>query len=219
MQTNLELIKSLPMFASESTELINEVAASTSIKTIPQAQQIAYEGMNSEWFFIVISGSIRVYKMSDSGKEVTLFNIHEHESCILTIFSILSQKSYPAFASTQTELQALMIPSAKFKKWVNQHSSLRDYIFQSLSGRLTDILNTFDQVIFQRMDSRIANFILDKCQQEGETIKMTHEQISHELGTNRVVVSRILESFAAENSIALARGRITLLNKTALQNK
>jgi CRP/FNR family transcriptional regulator len=219
MRTDIELIKNLPIFAGANASLIKDIASSTSIKTFPQGQELAYEGMNSEWFFIVLSGSIRVYKMSDTGKEVTLFNIHEQQSCILTIFSILSQKSYPAFASTQTELKALMIPSALFKKWTDEHSMLRDYIFQSLSGRLTDILNTFDQVIFQRMDRRIARFILEKCKNEGDTLDMTHEQISHELGTNRVVISRILETFSADSAITLDRGHITLQDKTYLQSK
>jgi len=219
MRTDIKLIQDLPMFAAASPSLIADVVSNASIKTFPKGQELAYEGMHSEWFFIVLSGSIRVYKMSDTGKEVTLFNIHEQQSCILTIFSILSQKSYPAYASTQTELTALMIPSALFKKWADEHSVLRDHIFQSLSGRLTDILNTFDQVIFQRMDSRIALFILENCENEGGTINMTHEQISHELGTNRVVISRILETFSADGAITLGRGRITLQNKIYLQRK
>jgi CRP/FNR family transcriptional regulator len=219
MRVDIQLIKNLPMFAGANASLIEDIASNTSIKMFPKGQELAYEGMNSEWFFIVLSGSVRVYKMSDTGKEVTLFNIHEQQSCILTIFSILSQKSYPAFASTQTELTALMIPSALFKKWADEHSILRDYIFQSLSGRLTDILNTFDQVIFQRMDSRIARFILENCENEGDTMNITHEQISHELGTNRVVISRILETFSADSAITLGRGHITLQNKAYLQSK
>jgi len=207
------------MFAAADESLLREVAASASLKTIPKGQQIAYQGMTSEWFFVVIRGDIRVYKMNEAGKEITLFNIADHQSCILTIFSILSQAQYPAFASTQSELQALMIPAAPFKKWVDEHSVLRDHIFHSLSGRLTDILDTVDQVLFQRMDSRIAKFILNKCSDTNNRLKMTHEQLSLELGTNRVVVSRILETFATEGCIQLSRGCITLVDRAALLAK
>ena len=165
--------------------------------------------MASEWFFI-IKGDIRVYKMNQAGKEITLFNITDNESCILTVFSILSQADYPAFASTQSETQALMVPAAPFKQWVDEHSVLRDHIFLSLSGRLTDILNTVDQVIFQRMDSRIAKFLLAKYSNASSQLNITHERLSLELGTNRVVVSRILEAFAEEGAIRLSRGRIHL---------
>jgi len=219
MSVDINLVRNLPLFASASESLISDICSAAILKTIPKGQQIAYEGMSSEWFFVVLSGNIRVYKMSDSGKELTLFNITDNESCILTIFSILNQDSYPAFASTQSELTALMIPAASFKKWVDIHSSLRDHIFLSLSGRLTDILNTFDQVIFQRMDSRIAKFILGKCTSDGDSLKMTHEQLSLELGTNRVVVSRILEAFAEEGSVVLNRGHITLKDTSKLVKK
>jgi len=219
MSVDINLIRKLPIFSSASDDLLSNIASRSQLQTIPKGQQIAYEGMSSDWFFIILSGDIRVYKMSESGKEVTLFNITDNESCILTIFSILSEKKYPAFASTQTELTALMIPAPPFKQWVDEHGSLRDHIFTSLSGRLTDILNTFDQVIFQRMDRRIAKFILNKCSNAGDALMTTHEQISLELGTNRVVVSRILEAFAEEGAIALSRGRITLKNKNKLLEK
>lgn len=207
------------MFAAANESLLSDVAANAVLKTMPKGQQIAYEGMKSDWFFVVLSGDIRVYKMGQSGKEVTLFNIADNESCILTIFSILGQRQYPAFASTQSELTALMVPAAAFKKWVDEHGALRDFIFLSLSGRLTGILDTFDQVIFQRMDSRIAKFILAKCSNPGDMLKMTHEQLSLELGTNRVVISRILESFSEEGLITLGRGCITLRDKAPLLKK
>jgi len=69
------------------------------------------------------------------------------------------------------------------------------------------------------MDSRIAKFLLAKSSDISPQVKITHEKLSLELGTNRVVVSRILEAFAAEQSIKLTRGCITLLDKTKLQNK
>jgi len=219
MSVDINLVRKLPFFSSASESLITHVASNAMIKTIPKGQQIAYEGMNSEWFFVVLSGDIRVYKMSESGKEITLFNIKNDESCILTIFSILSQQKYPAFASTQSDITALMIPAALFKRLADEHSSLRDHIFLSLSSRLTDILNTFDEVIFQRMDSRIAKFILAKCANAGDTLMMTHEQLSLELGTNRVVVSRILEAFAEEGSVTLSRGCITLQDRNELLKK
>ncbi len=97
--------------------------------------------------------------MSESGKAITLLNVARHERCILTIFSILGGHQYPVFASTQSEGQALMIPAALFKHLVDESGSLGGHVFQSLSGRLTGILTTFDRIIFQRMDKRIAQLI------------------------------------------------------------
>lgn len=219
MAVDEELIKSLPIFAKANDELLSLVSQCGAIKEIPTGQQIAYEGMSSEWFFVLLSGSIRVYKMSESGREVTLYNVEQNESCVLTIFSIVTQTSYPAFASTQTDIKGLMIPAAPFRNWIDKHGCLRDHVFHSLSGRLNDILETFDKVIFQRVDTRVAQFILNKCRNNGGTLSVTHEQLSQELGTGRVVVSRTLEGFAAENFIQLARGRITLLDKDGLANK
>lgn len=55
MSVDIELIKKLPMFANASEALLSDVSAQAIIKTIPEGLQIAYEGMTSEWFFIVLS--------------------------------------------------------------------------------------------------------------------------------------------------------------------
>jgi CRP/FNR family transcriptional regulator len=116
MTVDKELIRNIPFFASASDELLDTISNHASIKQLPADLQIAYEGMSSEHFFIVLSGEVRVYKMSSEGKEVTLFKVLEDESCILTIFSIINHSHYPAFASTQTEIEALMIPAKAFEQ-------------------------------------------------------------------------------------------------------
>ncbi|ORU95007.1 MAG: hypothetical protein A6F71_10220 [Cycloclasticus sp. symbiont of Poecilosclerida sp. M] len=131
MAVDKELINPPPFFADANDELLDAVAENASIKKLPADMQLAYEGMRSDHFFIVLSGEIRVYKMGTSGKEVTLFKVQEGESCILTIFSIVNQSAYPAFASTQTDIQVLMIPAEIFKKWVRDSINIRDYIFCS----------------------------------------------------------------------------------------
>ena len=219
MSINKALVKRLPIFSGVSDKLLDLVVKNSVLKTIPVNQQIAYQGMESEWFFVLLEGSIRVYKMSESGREVTLYKVEEDESCILTIFSILTDKSYPAYASSQTEIKVLMIPSKPFKQWINENSSLRDHIFDSLSGRLNDILETFDKVIFQRVDTRIAQFLYNKCEKDGGIVSITHDQLSQEIGTGRVVVSRILEGFESEGLISLGRGKIALLDRAKLSDK
>ena len=219
MSINKALVKRLPIFSGVSDKLLDLVVKNSVLKTIPVNQQIAYQGMESEWFFVLLEGSIRVYKMSESGREVTLYKVEEDESCILTIFSILTDKSYPAYASSQTEIKVLMIPSKPFKQWINENSSLRDHIFDSLSGRLNDILETFDKVIFQRVDTRVAQFLYNKCKKDGDVVNITHDQLSQEIGTSRVVVSRILEGFESESLISLSRGRIAILDRTKLLDK
>ena len=137
----------------------------------------------------------------------------------ICIFSILGQNSYPANATTQSDSVLLMMPAKSLRSCVDQNSALREHIFLSLSQRFNDILATIDQVIFQRMDNRIAQFILHHLPPENSSLKMTHEHISHELGTNRVVVSRILEAFEKEGMVSLNRGIINVRDKVRLAAK
>lgn len=219
MSLDPQRLQSIPWFQQAGPALIDDLARQGGIKQIPAAQQLAFEGAESEWFFVLLSGRLRVYKLSETGREVTLYHVQQHESCVLTIFSILSQTRFPAFAVSETELELLMVPARIFKAWVDQHPLWREHVFQALSCRLHDILQTLDRVTFQRVDARVAEYLIRFSDPEQQRVLITHEKLARELGTSRVVVSRILEGFERDGIVRLARGQIQVLSRIGLQQK
>ena len=219
MAVDLQVLKQFALFENSSSAVLDEITRYAVLKTIPAGQQLAFEGINSEWFFILLSGSIRVFKLGENGREVTLYHVQQQESCVLTIFSILSKTGYPAFALSETRLEALMIPAQRFKKWVNDYGLWREHVFNSLSGRLQDLLLTIDKVTFQRVDARIAEFLNRQSRENDGSVLITHEKLAREVGSARVVVSRILEEFERSGLVVLARGRIRIVDREKLIEK
>lgn len=219
MAVDPEVLSQFPLFHDAGATVLDDITRHAALKSIPAHQQLVFEGATSEWFFILLSGRIRVFKLGENGREVTLYHVQQHESCVLTIFSILSKTGYPAFAISETPLEALMVPAGRFKKWVDEHGLWREHVFNSLAGRLQDLLRTIDKVAFQRVDLRIAEFLKTHSQDNDGLVTITHEKLAQELGTSRVVVSRILEEFERSGILALARGRIRVLNIEKLVDK
>ncbi|MGB3694175.1 MAG: Crp/Fnr family transcriptional regulator [Spirulinaceae cyanobacterium] len=171
---------------------------------------VCLEGEMCNHLPLVISGSVRIYKTGESGREVTLYHLEQGDSCILTASSIISQKVFPAFAVTETEVEAFVIPANSLREWVIHEPIWQEYIFGLLAQRLANVIEIVEEVAFRRMDSRIASYLLNNGDSNIRTLRITHEAIAQELGSSREVVSRILKSFEKQGLLSLSRGKIEL---------
>jgi CRP/FNR family transcriptional regulator len=183
---------------------------------IPRGHDMFMEGDHVDAIALLISGVVRVYKIGEMGREITLYRFGNGESCILTANAILSQKTFPAVAVVESDAEAVMIPSDTFRDWVRHYDFWREFVFELLSQRLSSVMSILDEVVFQRMDARIAAFLLKKAR-PGLRIQITHQEIAAELGTSREVVSRILEGFASAGMIVGSRGELEIQDRDGLE--
>ncbi|RMF55951.1 MAG: Crp/Fnr family transcriptional regulator [Calditrichaeota bacterium] len=212
---NQNVIEKFPFLQNATQKALDEFREYALLKTFQAGEMLSYEGDSCAYFLIVISGKIRVYKAGITEREITLYRVNAYESCILTAFCILTQTAFPAFAVAETDVEVVLIPSPVFRDWVNRYEVWRKFMFNNLSIRLNEILHTIDKMAFQRLDARVASYLLQTAN-SSQQIKITHQQLAKEVGSSRVVVSRILESMAEEGLIALGRGIITIRNRQGL---
>ncbi|MDY7019905.1 MAG: Crp/Fnr family transcriptional regulator [Cyanobacteriota bacterium] len=180
-------------------------------------QLIGLEGELCEYLPLVISGNVRVYKIGENGREITLYHLERGDSCIMTASCIISQKVFPAFALAETEVEAFIIPANSLRTWVTHNTIWQAYIFGLLSQRLANVIEIIEEVAFRRMDSRIASYLLNNVSNQSHTVRITHEAIAQELGSSREVVSRILKTFEKQKILSLLRGKIELHNWEELE--
>jgi CRP/FNR family transcriptional regulator len=216
--TAIDLEQHFAFLKNADQEIKKQLLQHARIAEIPAGASICWEGDTCTQLALVLSGAVRVYKVGESGREITLYRIEENESCILTASCILSQTQFPAFAVTETAVQAVLVPASILREWVQQYEVWRDYVFGLMSKRLATVIATVEEVAFRRVDARIAEFVANLAEEQQE-VKITHQEIAFELGTAREVVSRILKDFEREKLIALSRGSIIIHNKQALLEK
>jgi CRP/FNR family transcriptional regulator len=183
--------------------------------TLESGRVISRQGHPCTHLPLLLRGCARVYKLGDSGREITLYRIRPGESCVLTASCMLSGSAFPAEAVTETETTAVVVPVAQALTWFEQVPHWRQFVFGMISNRLMEILGLVDEITFRRMDSRLASYLLHEG--SGDSLARTHQQIADELGSAREVVSRLLKGFEAAGMIRIGRGRIQLLDRTALR--
>ncbi len=181
---------------------------------------VCQKGNDCTHLALLLKGSVRVYILAETGREITLYRIHAGQSCILTASCIQSDVAFPAFAICDHAIEAVLIPSAYLQKYLDESAVWRRYIFGLVSQRMTSVISLVEEVAFRKLDQRIACLLLQYQQKNhSSTIQVTHQKIALELGTSREVVSRILLDFQQDTMIKLIRGSITLLNYKKINNK
>ena len=184
---------------------------------IPSGREIFAEGDEVNGIALLMSGVVRVYKLSQTGREITLYRFGEGESCIITANAILHQQDFPAIAVVEQDAEAVIIPAETFIDWVKRYDPWRDFVFTLVSQRLSRVMEIIEEVAFHRMDRRIASFLLERSKLENP-ISITHQEIANEIGSSREVVSRLLEDFAEQGFIYLSRGEIKVTNFEGLKS-
>lgn len=208
MTTN-DFITAFPVFRKAASDLVRNLVTAGRFQLIPVGTRIYTEGDDCRGIAFVLSGEIRIYKIGETGREITLYEIGPGEMCILNASCILSGSTYPANAIVAADASVLLVPSADFHRLVTTHEEMRVFVFLLLSKRLATVMELVEEVAFGRMDQRLLDYLIEKS--EGGRLETTHQNIANDLGTSREVVSRLLKDFERKRQIRLSRNLITLL--------
>ncbi len=209
----------LPFLAEPTAAVTRAFVGQASLLRFPAATTVFAEGDQCNAFAILAHGRVRVFKIGETGREITLYRFARGESCILTASCILSDRQFPAIATVEEPVEAFVVPHTVFQHWVDTFPVWRTYVFQLLAQRLATVMAILDEVAFQRMDVRIAAFLLRQIPADTSALTLTHQQIAAELGSSREVISRILADFTACGLVQVARSSVTILDRHGLQRR
>lgn len=180
-------------------------------KTFAEGDVILNENAYIKAIPIVMSGSIRVMRTDDDDREILLYYIKAGESCIMSFLGGIHQDTSKVKAIAEEPTEILFVPIDKVNLLIKDYPEWLDYIFRLYHKRFEELLDVVNAIAFKKLDERLLDFIKKKCAiNENKTLVITHEHIANELGTARVVVSRLLKQMEQEGLVTLGRNKIIL---------
>lgn len=197
-------------------DIRDQLVSGSEVVTVPQGTQIFAPGRTADRLWLLLDGTVKVQHRSETGRDIFLYRVHAGESCVLTTASMLAFEDYAAEGTAETEVRAVATPRATFDDLVARSKVFREFVFTAYSRRITDLFSLIDDIVFQRMDVRLAERLLDLAD-AGGTVKATHAVLATELGTAREVISRILQDFQRRGWVAQARGEVRLTDRAGLE--
>jgi CRP/FNR family transcriptional regulator len=173
---------------------------------------------NCSGLFLILSGQVRAYIVSESGKEITLYRLFDRDVCIFSASCMMKNIAFEIYIEVEKDTQAYLIPTAAFRKLSAESLAVQVFTNNLMASRFTEVMWIMEQALFMSFDKRLANFLLEQISIEAsDTLEITHEKIANHLGTAREVVTRMLKYFQNEGMVSLSRGAIEILDRDKLE--
>ena len=161
---------------------------------------------------LVISGSFKVSRMNEEGMEMLLYYVKEGESCAMTLNCCMIGQFSVIKGTAEDDSLILCVPVGLMDEWMTKYSGWKKFVMNTLFNRFTELVKAFDEVAFKKLDERLIRYLKEKSKSGGSSlINLTHQQIADDLGTNRVVISRLLKELENQKKILLFRNQLKLL--------
>ncbi len=195
-----------------SPKMQETLLAMGTLKEVKEGDTVLQEEAYIKSIPLVIKGSLRVMRLEPDGRQIFLYYIRPGESCIMSFLGGIHQDTSKVKALAEEDTELLMIPVEKLGMLLKEHPQWLEYIFKLYHQRFEELLEVINAVAFKNMDERLLDFIKTKSKLSGsKSIAITHEQLATELGTARVVISRLLKQMEQKGWIRLFRNKIELV--------
>lgn len=192
--------------------MAEKLLAAGVVKTFAEGETILRENAFIQSIPIVLDGVIKVIRTDDDGREILLYYIAPGESCIMSFLGGMHHDTSKVKAVADETSEILFVPIEKVTSLLKENPQWLDYIFRLYHRRFEELLDVVNAIAFKKMDERLLHFLQKKAEiSASKTIVITHEQLANELGTARVVISRLLKQMENEGLVKLGRNKIFLV--------
>ncbi|MEZ4933075.1 MAG: Crp/Fnr family transcriptional regulator [Saprospiraceae bacterium] len=159
------------------------------------------EGQYIKVIPIVLEGSIKVFSSHDD-KELLLYYIEPTESCVMSFSAGLWNAPSRVRAVAEEDTETLLLPVADVNQWVRTYPKLNELFFQQFNQRYDDLLHTIHQLLFEKMDKRLMDYLTEKSEVlNSRFLDLRHHQIAREMGSAREVISRVMKKLEKEKLV------------------
>lgn len=207
------LLHLYPMLRELPVSQLEDMLANAWFMHVPAGKVMMDEDQPCRGFPLMLSGHIRVIKTAANGRELHLYRVGPGESCILASSCLLGKTRYSARAVVEQEVELVVLSPTAFKTLYSQYEPFRDHIVSTFAEHLMDLTQLVSAVVFQKLDQRLAALLASKT----SPVHSTHQMLADELGSVRVIVSRLLKNFAEQGWVILGREQIVIIDAAALK--
>ncbi|MDQ0593372.1 MULTISPECIES: Crp/Fnr family transcriptional regulator [Chryseobacterium] len=192
-----------------SQELLDKLYQNGNLKTYREGEIILDENASIRSIPIVMKGLLKVIRTEEDGREILLYYIKAGESCIMSFLGGMHNEKSIVKAEVEEDSEILFLPVEKVSLFIKEYPEWLDYIFRLYHKRFEELLDIINAIAFKKVDERLLNLLTKKAEiANSNTIVVTHEQLANELGTARVVVSRLLKQLEDSGKVKLGRNKI-----------
>lgn len=192
--------------------LLKEIEEKSMVFTAAAGQGLIKMGQVISVVPMMLSGTLKVSRENEDGQELVLYYVKSGQGCAMTFSCGMMSQLSQVKGTAEEDLSMLCVPVPVMEEWMHKYPSWKKFVIGTIVNEYMDIIKSVDDVTFKKMDERLISFLKGKSKLSGSSlINLSHQQIADELGTNRVVISRLLKKLENDKRLLLFRNQIKLL--------
>lgn len=201
------------VFPDFEKQLVNDLSASSEIKTFKNGDVIMRTGQNIRFTVLVLSGLIKVYREDQEGNEHFMYYLQPGEACAVSMACGLRQQTSQMQAKAVAETEVIAVPLQQVDDWMTRYKSWDHFVLETYRNRFEELLTTIDHIAFRNMDERLV-FYLKKHQQtlNSDFLTISFTEIAQELNSSREVISRLMKKLSEKGLVKLHRNQIEIVD-------
>ncbi len=213
----MQLADYFPIWDKLSEDDRQTLAAAAQRRSAPKGTPLHSGSADCIGLFLVESGQLRAYILSEEGREVTLYRLFERDVCLFSASCMLASIQFEIMIEAEKDTTLWVIPPETYRRVMERSAALANYTNEIMATRFSEVMWLIEQIMWKSMDKRLAQFLLsESALEEEDKLALTHERIANHMGTAREVVTRMLRYFQSEGMVELTRGGIRLSDRKKL---
>jgi len=207
-------------------EELSALAAHATWKKLGKDETLFEAGDPARGLLVVASGSIKITKLSESGREQVL--TIEGPGMSVAEVALFDGAPYPASAVALEETTVLVIPRNDFFALLRKHPSIAVAVVENIGRRLRQLVSLVEDLSGKEVGQRLAGFLLEQARARGRRrddgsieleLELTNQEIAARIGTVRELVSRNLGRFRNARILSIDDRLIRVIDEVALENE
>lgn len=167
---------------------------------------------------LIQSGVVRIYLLSEDGREATISRMTAGEVCVLSASCMLSAITFDVQIQAEGEVETLVIPVQYLAALMRENIYVENFIYKAATERFSDAIRAIEQMLFYTLEQRVASYLLEESKRLGtDTLQVTQEQLAQAIGSAREAVTRTLKKLSSAGTVELFRGGVRLLDRKSLE--
>jgi CRP/FNR family cyclic AMP-dependent transcriptional regulator len=217
-EETIEFLRALPPFQGLDEPALSEIAGMAHKRSYAQGEIITLEGERCTNAYFVVSGQVKMNKVSLEGREQVMVRLGPGDAFCLT--PVFDGGPNPATGQAYTEVLLYAFRKEDFLDIVRRYPDVALAVLKHLSAKLRHFTGLVEELSLYTVEARLARLLLRLATEEDVVHRrMTQQEMAAELGTVREVIGRALRDLGREGVIRLDRHRIVIVDKEALEAK
>ena len=213
MAITIDLKNLKQLFPTLEEGLYNEIIRHGTIKEVKAGETLLKVGQTIRSTMLIIDGLVKLYREDDEGKEFFIYHLNAGQACSLSMVCAARHETSEVLAKALTDATVLAIPLEYMDQWMNKYKSWYQFVITSYRNRFEELLKTIDAIAFSGMDERLEYYLKKQVEKLGNNLKITHQEIAHDLNSSREVISRLLKKMEAKAWLVIHRNSIEWIKK------